>query len=235
MWAVEHSKVTPDIMCIAKTIGGGVPLSVVAYRSDLVKELPRGFHLGTYRANTLALAVGAETVKVLKEGNLVDRARVRGEKLIKQFHALSDRHLPIGDVRGKGFMVGVEFVRDRASRLPWGDRAKAMRSALLARGVLMHTSGAWDQTLRFMAPLVIEDELLDRGLSAFEDALMSLESTPERAPPSPPANVPTSPSAHPHMMPEHPVPAPATPDYIPGRTQDDEEPSRRSRATAPRS
>ena len=235
MWAVEHSKVTPDILCIAKTIGGGVPLSVVAYRSDLVKELPRGFHLGTYRANTLALAVGAETVKVLKEGDLIDRARVRGEKLVQQFHAFSDRHLPIGDVRGKGFMVGVEFVRDRASRLPWGDRAKAMRSALLARGVLMHTSGAWDQTLRFMAPLVIEDELLDRGLAAFEDALMSLESTPERAPPSPPASVPTTAMAHPHVMPEHAVPAPATPDYIPGRTQDEGDPSKRPRSTAPRS
>jgi len=224
MWAVEHAKVTPDILCIAKTIGGGVPLSVVAYRADLVKELPRGFHLGTFRANALALAVGAETVKVLKEGDLIDRARVRGEKLLKQFHAFSGRHLAIGDVRGKGFMVGVEFVRDRASRLPWGDRAKAMRSALLARGVLMHTSGAWDQVLRFMAPLVIEDELLDRGLAAFEDALMSLESTPERTPPSPPATVPTSPMTHPHVLPEHAYPTPATPDYIPGRTQEDEDP-----------
>jgi 4-aminobutyrate aminotransferase-like enzyme len=223
MWAVEHSKVTPDIMCIAKTIGGGIPLSVVAYRSDLVKELPRGFHLGTYRGNALALAVGAETVNVLKEGTIIDHTRTRGEKLLQRFRSLADRHLPIGDVRGKGFMVGVEFVRDRASRLPWGDRAKAMRSALLARGVLMHTSGAWDQTLRFMAPLIIEDELLDRGLAAFEDALMSLESTPERAPPSPKVTVPTAPTAYPHVVPEHPIPAPATPDF-PGRTLEDEEP-----------
>jgi len=221
MWAVEHAKVTPDIMCIAKTIGGGVPLSVVAYRSDLVKELPRGFHLGTYRANALALAVGAETVKVLKEGDLIDRARSRGEKLLHRFRSLAGRHLPIGDARGKGFMIGVEFVRDRASRLPWGDRAKAMRSALLARGVLMHTSGAWDQVLRFMAPLVIEDELLDRGLAAFEDALMSLESAPEKAPPAPHATVPASPTAYPHLLPEHPIPTPAVPDF-PGRTLEDE-------------
>ena len=162
MWAVEHSKVTPDILCIAKTIGGGIPLAVVAYRADLVKELPRGFHLGTFRANALALAVGAETIRVLKDTHLVDHTRTRGEHLLSRFHSLADRHPAIGNVRGKGFMIGVEFVHDRASRLPWGDRAKAMRSALLARGVLMHTSGAWDQVLRFMSPLVIEDELLDR-------------------------------------------------------------------------
>jgi 4-aminobutyrate aminotransferase-like enzyme len=212
MWAVEHSKVTPDILCIAKTIGGGIPLSVVAYRDDLVKELPRGFHLGTYRANTLALAVGAETVRILKEGTLIDRARSRGEKLLGQFRSFADRHLPIGDVRGKGFMIGVEFVRDRSSRAPWGERAKAMRAALLARGVLMHTSGAWDQTLRFMAPLVIEDELLDRGLAAFEDALMSLESTPERAPPVPPIAQPAGPTPYPHLMPEHVIPTPMVPE-----------------------
>jgi len=221
MWAVEHSKVTPDILCIAKTIGGGIPLSVVAYRSDLVKELPRGFHLGTYRGNTLSLAVGAETIRVLKEGSIIDHTRARGEKLLGRFRSLSARHLPIGDVRGKGFMIGVEFVRDRASRLPWGERAKAMRSALLARGVLMHTSGPWDQTLRFMSPLIIEDELLDRGLAAFEDALMSLESTPERAPPSPPVSHVSAPTAYPHVMPEHPIPAPAVPDF-PGRTLEDE-------------
>jgi len=225
MWAVEHSKVTPDILCIAKTIGGGIPLSVVAYRSDLVKELPRGFHLGTYRANALALAVGAETLRVLKEGNLVDHTRVRGERLLGRFHALADRHPAIGNVRGKGFMIGVEFVRDQHSRLPWGDRAKAMRSALLARGVLMHTAGAWDQVLRFMAPLVIEDELLERGLDAFEDALESLETAPERPRPTSHVHAPAESVARPHLEvhpPEHPLPTPIVPD-LPGRNIDDED------------
>ena len=223
MWAVEHSKVTPDILCIAKTVGGGLPLSVVAYRSDLVKELPRGFHLGTYRANALALAVGAETLRVLKEGNLVDHTRVRGERLLGRFRSLADRHTAIGNVRGKGFMIGVEFVRDHASRLPWGDRAKAMRSALLARGVLMHTAGAWDQVLRFMAPLIIEDELLERGLDAFEDALESLETAPERPGPASHVPSPTEAVARPHLEvlpPEHPIPTPAVP--APGRNLKDE-------------
>ena len=222
MWAVEHARVTPDLLCIAKTIGGGIPLAVVAYRSDLVKELPRGFHLGTFRANALGLAVGAETIRVLKEGSLIEQTRRRGETLLARFRALADRHPAIGDVRGKGFMVGVEFVRDRASRLAWGDRAKAMRSALLARGVLMHTSGAWDQVLRFMSPLVIEDELLDRGLGAFEDALESLETTGERPPSTSRVHHPTGPVSLPHPPLEHAIPTPVVPDF-PGRNFDEED------------
>jgi 4-aminobutyrate aminotransferase-like enzyme len=181
MWAVEHSGVTPDIMCIAKSIGGGLPLAVVAYRDDLVRELPRGFHLGTFRANALALAAGAETLKVLREGDLIERTRQRGPALLDRFRSMASHHPTIGDARGRGFMIGVEFVRDRASRTAWGERAKEMRSSLLSRGVLMHTSGSWDQVLRFMSPLVIEDELLERGLSAFEDAIESLESGAEPA------------------------------------------------------
>ena len=211
MWAVDHSKVTPDILCIAKTIGGGIPLSVVAYRDDLVPELPRGFHLGTYRANPLALAAGTETLKVLREGDLLERTRRRGAQLLERFRTLAQRHPTIGEVRGRGFMIGVEFVRDRSERLPWGERAKAMRSSLLARGVLMHTCGSWDQTLRFVSPLVIEDELLERGLTAFEDALDSLETTP--GPPragGPAAHPPGGPS-EPHRPPDHAVPTPGVP------------------------
>jgi 4-aminobutyrate aminotransferase-like enzyme len=220
MWAVDHSRVTPDIVCIAKTIGGGLPLSVVAYRADLVRELPRGFHLGTFRGNPLALAVGAETLKVLGEGDLIDRTRHRGARVLERFREIASRHPSLGDVRGRGFMIGAEFVHDRASRRPWGERAKAMRSALLARGVLMHTAGSWDQVLRFMAPLVIEEELLDRGLAAFEDSLESLDASPESrrmvgpAHPSPRAGELRRPT-------EHAAPVPGVPP-LPGPTLEGE-------------
>ncbi|HXY46440.1 MAG TPA: aspartate aminotransferase family protein [Thermoplasmata archaeon] len=215
MWAVEQAGVTPDILCIAKTIGGGLPLAVVAYRDDLVRELPRGFHLGTFRANPLALAAGAETLRILREGEIIDRTRHRGPQLLHRFRTMADRHPNIGDVRGRGFMIGVEFVHDRSHRNAWGDRAKAMRAALLARGVLMHTSGSWDQVLRFMSPLIIEDELLERGLAAFEDALESLESSPETPRTTGRVHHPVGPGA-PHPVPEHAIPTPLVPP-IPGR------------------
>jgi len=219
MWAVDHANVTPDIICIAKTIGGGLPLSVVAYRRDLVRELPRGFHLGTFRGNPLALAVGAETLKILGEGDLLDRTRHRGARVIERLRALSSRHPTLGDVRGRGFMIGAEFVRDRRSREAWGDRAKAMRAALLARGVLMHTAGAWDQVLRFMAPLVIEDELLERGLMVFEEALESLDTSPMVGRTGGPMG-PRSAPGELRRPPEHAVPVPGVPP-VPGPTLED--------------
>ncbi len=219
MWAVEHAGVTPDLLCIAKSIGGGLPLSVVAYRDDLVPELPRGFHLGTFRGNPLALAVGAETLKVLGEGDLIDRTRHRGARLLERWRELAERQPSLGDVRGRGFMIGAEFVHDRRSRAAWGERAKAVRAALLARGVLMHTAGAWDQVLRFMAPLVIEDELLDRGLMAFEEALESLEPAPESGRSARPLGPRTGAGAL-RRPPEHAAPVPGVPP-LPGPTFDD--------------
>jgi 4-aminobutyrate aminotransferase-like enzyme len=224
MWAVEHGGVTPDILCIAKTIGGGIPLAVVAYRDDLVKELPRGFHLGTFRANPLALAAGAETLKVLREGDILERTRHRGPQLLHRFQTMANRHPTIGDARGRGFMIGVEFVHERTRRNAWGERARAMRAALLARGVLMHTSGAWDQVLRFMSPLIIEDELLEKGLLAFEDALDSLEAHPEvPRTTGTPVHHPVAPEVT-LRLPEHTVPPPVVPP-IPGRDLPDDEPS----------
>jgi 4-aminobutyrate aminotransferase-like enzyme len=223
MWAVEHSGVTPDILCVAKSIGGGIPLALVAYRADLVKELPKGFHLGTFRANPLALAAGTEVLKLLQEGTLLERTKKRGTALVERFRALAQRHPAIGDVRGRGFMVGVEFVRDHASKTPWGDRAKAMRSEMFSRGVLMHTAGSWDQALRFMAPLTIEDELLERGLVVFEEALGGSESVApvRRSLPSttPPVAVvePLRPAS-----PGHPTPVVPP---VPGRTFPESEPS----------
>jgi 4-aminobutyrate aminotransferase-like enzyme len=218
MWAVEHVNVNPDLLCIAKTIGGGLPLSVVAYRSDLVRELPRGFHLGTFRGNTLALAVGAETLKVLGEGELLERTRHRGARVLERLQGLAGRHPALGDVRGRGFMIGAEFVRDRRTREAWGERARSVRAALLARGVLMHTAGSWDQVLRFMAPLVIEDELLERGLMAFEEALESLEAGPDLRRSSGPAGPRGTPGEL-RRPAEHAVPVPGVPP-IPGPTLD---------------
>jgi hypothetical protein len=142
---------------------------------------------------------------------------------MNRFRALSERHPSIGNVRGQGFMVGVEFVQDRATRRAWGDRAKAMRSALFARGVLMHTCGAWDQVLRFMAPLTIEDELLERGFVAFEDALESLDA-PVHVRGAVPAGSGPVVRAEPRLPSAPGLPVPAAPP-APGRTFPDAEPS----------
>jgi 4-aminobutyrate aminotransferase-like enzyme len=194
MWAVDHARITPDILCVAKTIGGGLPVSMVAYRDTVVPSLPPGFHLGTYRGNPLGLAVGTAVLGVLKSTDVVARTEQRGRKLLERFRAIQATDPAIGDVRGRGFMVGIEFVRSPVDKEPWTDRAKAMRRALFERGVLMHTCGGFDQVLRFMAPLTIEDELLERGLACFAEASAALAAEPNSPPPPRPvpAGVPPS-------------------------------------------
>jgi hypothetical protein len=120
-------------------------------------------------------------------------------------------------------MVGVEFVHDPATRAPWGERAKAMRSELFTRGVLMHTCGSWDQVLRFMAPLVIEEELLERGFVVFQDALEGLDASPNarRVLPAPTGRVGIP---EPLLPAPSGIPAPVVPP-VPGRTFPDAEPS----------
>jgi 4-aminobutyrate aminotransferase-like enzyme len=217
MWAVDHAGVSPDILCVAKTIGGGIPTSMIAYRDDLVPSLPPGFHLGTYRGNPLGLAVGAEVLRVLTTTDVIPRTARRGLALLERFRAIQAIDPSIGDVRGRGFMVGVEFVRSSSDRAPWTDRAKAMRREMFERGVLMHTCGAFDHVLRFMAPLTIEDELLERGLGVFAAASMALSAAPV-APARVGAAIPVPrPAPAPTMaMPAAPTfPSPSPP---PGRT-----------------
>jgi 4-aminobutyrate aminotransferase-like enzyme len=192
-WAVEHSRVSPDLLCAAKSLGGGIPLSVVAYRPDLGADLPPAFHLGTYRANPLGLAAGTEVLKELDDGGWIDRVAHRGAKLLEEFRSITSRDGTIGEVRGRGFMIGIECVTDGRRRQPSGERAKALRRELLLRGVLMHTCGGFDHVLRFMSPLNCEDPLLERGLEVFADALAPTEA-PVRA------HRPVAPS---HLAAEH--------------------------------
>ena len=194
MWAVDHAGVTPDLLCTAKSLGGGLPLSAVAYRADLVPELPRGFHLGTYRGNALAVAAGTEVLRLLTDEDWIPRAARRGTETLHRLREITRSHPGIGDVRGRGFMIGIECVRDRSTNRPSPERAHALRAELLRRGVLMHTAGSHDQVLRFMAPLVIEDELLDRGLAAFAQAL---EASDDAAPMGRPAADVADPLARP--------------------------------------
>ena len=170
-WAVEHFGITPDIMCMSKAIGGGIPMSVVAYRADYDEKLPEMFHLGTYRANPLALAAGAATIEYIQSRNLLDRTLQLGEYARRTFEDMADRYPVIGNVRGLGFMIGVELVRDKSTKDPGAKLAGYVRRMLFENGVLMHTCGHFGNVLRFMAPLVLTRRHLDDGLMIFEEVI----------------------------------------------------------------
>ena len=108
-WAVEHSGVTPDVMVLSKAIGGSLPLAVVVYRDDLDVREP-GAHTGTFRSNQLAMAAGTATLSYIRENRLAERAATLGSRLLAQLRALAREFSCIGDVRGRGLMIGVEMV-----------------------------------------------------------------------------------------------------------------------------
>jgi 4-aminobutyrate aminotransferase len=174
-WGIENFNVSPDIMCISKAIGGGIPISFVAYRSDLDEKLEETFHFGTYRANPLGLAAGAAVIEYIETRNLLERTRALGEYALRRFSELMDQSNIVGDVRGIGFMIGIELVEDKKSKKPGTKLATELRKRLFEKGLLMHTCGHYGNVMRFMAPLVITKRHLDIGLDIFAETIRELE------------------------------------------------------------
>ena len=171
IWASEHYGITPDIMCISKSIGGGLPTSMIAYREEFDRDLPPGFHLGTFRGNPLALAAGNAILKYLKSSDLLERVTRKGDYIKKRFGEVMEKVPEIGDVRGKGFMVAAEMVRDRKTKAPNPEMASAVKTSMFKHGLLMHTCGHYSNALRHMAPLTISDELMNKGLEIFQKSM----------------------------------------------------------------
>ncbi len=174
LWASEYQNVTPDIMCISKSIGGGIPISSIVYRKDF-DQIPKAFHLGTYRGNPLGMAAGAAILDIVKDEQFLERVRSKGRYLLKRFQEIQGNSSIIGDVRGRGFMVANEIVTNKQDKTPGTELAGKIRESLFNKGLLMHTCGHYGNVMRFMAPLTIEDDLLDTGISLFQEAIKETE------------------------------------------------------------
>ncbi|MCL4333746.1 MAG: aspartate aminotransferase family protein [Candidatus Thermoplasmatota archaeon] len=174
VWASEYQNVTPDIMCISKSIGGGIPISSIAYRKDF-DQIPKAFHLGTYRGNPLGLAAGAAVLDIVKEDSFLQRVRSKGKYVLERFEEIQEKSSIIGEARGRGFMIAAEIVKNKKDKSPGTELAGAVRDSMFQKGVLMHTCGHYGNTMRFMAPLTIEDDLLEKGISIFEESIRETE------------------------------------------------------------
>ncbi len=177
MFACEHDGVTPDVLVLSKAIGGiGYPLSGIAYDEALDTWEP-GAHIGTFRGHQVAMAAGASAIEQIESLALPDRARELGELALALLReAGADDGLPaVGEVRGRGLMLGVELVRDRDSRRPWPELASAVRRACCERGLIIEVGGHHANVARFLPSLVITRELLERGIEIFTEALRESE------------------------------------------------------------
>jgi 4-aminobutyrate aminotransferase len=169
-FALEHFDVTPDVLVMAKGLASGLPLSGIAARRELMDRWELGSHGGTYGGNVVACAAAEATVRVLQEEGLVENAARLGEKLLARLRALQDRYPSLGDVRGVGLMVGVEFVVP-GGRTPDKDRAKAVQQVCRESGLLLLTCGTEGNVIRWIPPLIIGEQELEEALVIFEGAL----------------------------------------------------------------
>jgi 2,4-diaminobutyrate 4-transaminase len=175
MLACEKDGIVPDVLTLSKALGGiGYPLSCIAYDGRLDSWQP-GAHIGTFRGHQVAMAAGSAAIDFMEETNLVAHAAELGQLALSLLHDAACSHNTIGEVRGRGLMIGVELVSDKATKAPAPDLASALRRECCERGVIIEVGGHHHNVARFLPPLVLTSELLRRGIKIFLTALRDLE------------------------------------------------------------
>lgn len=185
-WAVEHSGIVPDVMVLSKAIGGSLPLAVIVYRSGLDTWQP-GAHAGTFRGNQLAMAAGTATLAFVRENDLAARAATLGARMLARLQGLAADHPCVGDVRGRGLMIGVELVDPEASAPdgspeppPAPALAAAVQQECLRRGLIVELGGRHSTVVRLLPPLTLTDEQATAVVDRLADALAAAERLPHR-------------------------------------------------------
>jgi len=171
MFAIEHAGVEPDLMTVAKSIAGGVPLSAVVGKAQIMDAPAPGGLGGTYAGSPLACAAGLAVLEVMQRERLVERAQRLGARLVERLRALQQQHDCIGDVRGLGAMVAMELVRGRNAAQPDADLTRALVQAAGRRGLVLLSCGIYSNVIRFLAPLTIPDAELEEGLDILAASL----------------------------------------------------------------
>ncbi len=176
MFAYEQLGIVPDVLVLGKGIANGVPMSAVITRSDLAKSLPRGSLSSTYGGNPLACAAALATMDVIAEERLPERAARLGKRLIERLRLLATELPLIGDVRGMGLAIGIELVRDRATKEPAAEHARRVVARALESGlVLIPPIGLTGNVIRIAPPLSIPEDVLEEGTTILIDALREAE------------------------------------------------------------
>ena len=164
----------PDIMVTAKSIAGGVPISAIVAREEIMEAVPAGVIGGTYCGNPLACAAALKVIEVMERDQLAERSAEIGKIAMDRFQQFKVRYSVIGDVRGMGGMIGLEFVKDRESKEPNAPFVNALVQEAAKRGLMIENAGTYGNVIRFLAPLTMTDEQLYAGLDIMEEAMKAL-------------------------------------------------------------
>ena len=173
MWAFEHAGIVPDVVCVAKALANGMPIGAIVTRRELQERWGVGAHGTTFGGNPVSCAAGIAVMRTIDEQGLVANATARGADLQTALKALMARDDRIGDVRGRGLMVGVELVKDRATRDPDTDLCETLMQACADQGLLVLNCGTHHNVIRFLPPIDVTAQEIATGVDMFAAALRS--------------------------------------------------------------
>ena len=174
-WA--EAGAAPDIIATAKSMGGGVPISAITARAEIMDKVPAGTIGGTYCGNPLACASALKVMEIMKRDDYAGKAQTIGKKVMDRYEALKEKYEEVGDVRGLGAMIGVEFVKTKSGKEPYPEFVKALIQNALQKGLMIENAGTYGNVVRFLAPLCITDEQLEAGLNIFEEAIIETKAS----------------------------------------------------------
>jgi 4-aminobutyrate aminotransferase len=175
-FAIEHFGIVPDILTMAKGIASGLPLSGLAASAELMSKWTPGTHGGTYGGNVVACAAAVATIRAMRDERMIENSAAMGQVLVAGLRKIQEEHPEIGDVRGAGLMVATEFTDPK--RQPWTDRAKAVVKASLDNNLMLLTCGSYDNTVRWIPPLIVTEQQIKDALEMFKKALEDSNARP---------------------------------------------------------
>ncbi len=167
-FAIEHWGVEPDIICCAKALASGLPIGAAVAKASIM-DWTAGSHASTFGGNPVSCAAALAVIDFIKEKRLLDNANKQGDYLKKRLEDFAETNDIVGDVRGKGLMIGVELVEDKETRKPAAKKASEVMLRSWKRGVAVVTCGV--STLRIVPPLTIQPDLLESALAIIEDTI----------------------------------------------------------------
>lgn len=173
LFAIEHSSIEPDLITTAKSVGGGMVLSAVTGKAEIMDAPHVGGLGGTYAGHPLSCEAALVALDLVEKKNLIARANAIGDQVKQAFYAMQERYPIIGDVRGLGAMVAIELVKDRKTKEPAKQETALVREKCYKNGLIALSAGIHHNVIRTLMPLVITDEELEEGLSILDEALKS--------------------------------------------------------------
>lgn len=174
MFAVNHDGVEPDLMVIAKSMGGGMPISGVVGRADVMDAPPPGTLGGTYSGNPVACAAALAVLDIYEREDLAERSRQIGQVATERFLQIQRQYPMVGDVRGQGGMLAMEIVKDRTTKEPDPQSVNDILAAAHQRGLALISAGMYGNVVRILVPLNITDEQLQQGLNILEESISTV-------------------------------------------------------------